>query len=490
MGGNEEAVRVLAAKFAAIFPHLDERQRRLLMGAEARALGRGGIRLVARAAGVREATVSLGVDELDSGAEPLGRARRPGGGRKRVADLDPGLCPALLALVEPEERGDPMSPLRWTTKSTRKLAAELTAQGHKVGADTVGDLLRHEGFSLQGNAKTVEGKQHPDRDAQSRYINDQVKAHQATADPVISVDTKKKELAGQFANAGREWRPGGEPAATRTHDFPGDSVGKAVPYGVYDITGNAGWVNVGTDHDTAAFAVESIRRWWTAAGRSEYPQARRLLITADAGGSNGYRTRAWKAELAALAVETGLEITCSHFPPGTSKWNKVEHRLFSHITMNWRGRPLTSHEVIVQTIAATTTRTGLRVRAELDTSAYDTGVKVSGRQMDALPLTRHDWHGDWNYTLRPEAYDQAAGAPDPFDRPSPDLAWLCHPALTGLPAQEWDALIAVLMSRPDPLRVTNAEQAQRPRPGRAAPGTGRRPVLTLADRLLASTLYQ
>src|SRR5215468_6749992 len=317
MGGNEEAVQVLAAKFAAIFPHLDERQRRLLTGAEARTLGRGGIRVVARAARMREGTVSRGVGELESGEGPLGRARRPGGGRKRLADTDRGLRPALLALVEPDMRGDPMSPLRWTTKSTRHLAAELTRLGHRVGADTVGDLLRAEGFSLQANAKTIEGRRHPDRDAQFRYINEQVKAHQDAADPVISVDTKKKELVGEFANAGREWRPKGQPVAARTHDFPGDSAGKAVPYGVYDLTADAGWVNVGTDHDTAAFAVESIRRWWKAAGSSDYPAARRLLITADAGGSNGYRTRAWKAELAALAVETGLEITCCHFPPGT-----------------------------------------------------------------------------------------------------------------------------------------------------------------------------
>src|SRR5215467_2346725 len=264
---------MLAAKFETILPHLDERQRRLLLGAEARALGHGGIRLVARAAGVREATVSLGAGELDSGAEPLGRARRPGGGRKRAADLDPGLRPALLALVEPQERGDPVSPLRWTTKSTRALAAELTRQGHKAGADTVGDLLREEGFSLQGNAKTIEGARHPDRDAQFRYINEQVKAHQDAGDPVISVDTKKKELVGQFSNGGREWRPKGEPVATRTHDFPGDGAGKAIPYGVYDITGNTGWVNVGTDHDTAAFAVESIRRWWKSAGGRDYPLA-------------------------------------------------------------------------------------------------------------------------------------------------------------------------------------------------------------------------
>ena len=393
MGVTQEMV---AAKFETIFPHLDERQRRLLMGAEARALGHGGIRLVARAAGVREATVSLGVDELDSGAAPLGRARRPGGGRKRAAEVDPGLRPALLALVEPQERGDPMSPLRWTTKSTRALAAELTRQGHKAGADTVGDLLRAEGFSLQGNAKTVEGQRHPDRDAQFRYISEQVTAHQDTGDPVISVDTKKKENVGEFRNGGREWRPKGQPVATRTHDFPGEQLGKAIPYGVYDLAANAGWVNVGTDHDTAAFAAESIRRWWNAAGQGEYPLARRLLITADAGGSNGYRTRTWKAEIAAFALETGLPVTVCHFPPGTSKWNKIEHRLFSHITMNWRGRPLTSHEVIVNTIAATTTRAGLTVRAELDPGSYPDGVKVSDEQMAALPLDRHSWHGDWN----------------------------------------------------------------------------------------------
>src|SRR5947208_11027999 len=344
MGGNEEAGQVLAAKFAVIFPHLDERQRRLLLGAEARALGHGGIRLVARAAGVREATVSLGVEELEAGAEPLGRARRPGGGRKRAADADPGLRPALLALVEPQERGDPVSPLRWTIKSTRNLADELTRQGHKVSADTVGDLLRDEGFSLQGNARTLEGTRHPDRDAQFRYISGQVRAHQDAGDPVISVDTKKKELIGEFSNAGRDWRPKGQPAAVRTHDFPGDSAGKAIPYGIYDVTANAGWVNVGTDHDTAAFAVESIRRWWRHVGADAYPKARRLLVTADGGGSNGSRLRLWKAELARFADETGLAITVVHLPPGTSKWNKIEHRLFSHISMNWRGRPLTSHE--------------------------------------------------------------------------------------------------------------------------------------------------
>src|SRR6266481_10215951 len=404
MGGNEEAVQVLAAKFAVIFPHLDERQRRLLMAAEARALGHGGIRLVARAAGVREATVSLGVDELESGAEPLGRARRQGGGRKPLADTDPGLVPALLALVEADERGDPMTPLRWTTKSTRNLAGELATAGHPVSADTVDKLLHEQGFSLQGNAKTIEGKRHPDRDARFRYISGAAKEYLAAGDPVVSVDAKKKEQAGQYAQKGREWRPEGDPVRVRDHDFPDEDMGKVTPYGIYDIGASAGWVNVGTDRDTAAFAVESIRRWWSARGRLDYPAARRLLISADAGGSNGYRTRAWKAGLAALAAETGLEITCCHFPPGTSKWNKVEHRLFSAITLNWRGRPLTSHAVVLQSIAAATTATGLTVTAALDEGRYPTGTKVSDEQMTRLEeraLTRHGFRGAWNYTARP-----------------------------------------------------------------------------------------
>src|SRR6266702_1861945 len=282
----EVTAEMLAAKFGAIFPHLDERQRRLLMGAEARVLGHGGIRMVARAAGVREATVSLGASELEAGTEPLGRVRREGGGRKRLADLDPGLRPALLALVEPDERGDPVSPLRWTTKSLRALSGELTRQGHRAGADTVADLLREEGFSLQGNAKTIEGNQVPDRDAQFRYIYEQVKGHMDAGEPVISVDTKKKELAGNYRNSGREWRPAGDPVHVRDHDFPDAELGKAIPYGIYDLAADAGWVNVGTDHDTAGFAVESIRRWWDDTGRSSYPGARRLLITADSGGSN------------------------------------------------------------------------------------------------------------------------------------------------------------------------------------------------------------
>jgi transposase len=484
MGSMVVTREMLAAKFETIVPHLDERQRRLLLGAEARALGHGGIRLVARAAGVREATVSLGVDELEAGAEPLGRARRPGGGRKRAADLDPKLVPALRALVEPDERGDPMSPLRWTVKSTRALADELARRGHKVSADTVADLLREEGFSLQGNAKTIEGTRHPDRDAQFRYINEQVKAHQGAGDPVISVDTKKKELVGEFKNAGRQWRPKGQPAAVRTHDFPSDSAGSAIPYGIYDVTANAGWVNVGTDHDTAAFAVESIRRWWKAAGSSDYPAARRLLITADAGGSNGYRTRAWKTSLAALAAETGLEITCCHFPPGTSKWNKVEHRLFSHITMNWRGRPLTSHDVVINSITATTTRTGLTVQARLDDGTYPTGVKVSNAQMAALPVSRHPFHGDWNYTLHPAA-GHTAGPPAGHDQERRPTGL---PELTGLTPAELDGLIAQLAA----LRQAQREQRARSHPAsdaRHKPRSGRPPLFPFPDRVVATVLH-
>jgi Rhodopirellula transposase DDE domain len=478
--------QLLAAKFGAIFPHLDERQRRLLMGAEARVLGHGGIRVVARAAGVREATVSLGARELEAGAEPLGRARKRGGGRKRLADLDPGLRPALLALVEPDERGDPMSPLRWTVKSLRVLAGELTRQGHRAGADTVADLLREEGFSLQGNAKTIEGNQVPDRDAQFRYLNEQVREHRDAGEPVVSVDTKKKELVGNYHNGGREWRPAGQPARVKSHDFPDLELGKAIPYGIYDLAADAGWVNVGTDHDTAAFAVESIRRWWNDVGRAAYPAARRLLITADAGGSNNPRTRAWKHELAAFALQAGLEITACHFPPGTSKWNKIEHRLFSHITMNWRGRPLTSHEVIVAAIAATTTGTGLRVRAELDTGTYPAGATVSDEQMAALPLRRHDWHGDWNYTLYPRP---PAPAPPPQPRPGrgEERPGWAHPALTGMPDAEWDQLTTALAlpyqaQREAEMHIARGGPATRRRAG------GHPQTLTLAEKTLVTIL--
>jgi len=384
-----DAEELLAAKFAALFPHLDERQRRLVMGAEARVMGHGGIKVVAAAADVSAVTVSRGVAELEGGGGPLGRARRAGGGRKRVAGTDPGLKDALLALVDPESRGDPEPPLRWTTKSTRHLAAALTAAGHQVSAPTVAALLKEESFSLQGNAKTLEGSRHAGRDAQFRYINGQAADHVDAGEPVISVDAKKKENVGPFKKDGREWQPAGAPE----------------PVNVYDIAGNAGWVSVGTDHDTAAFAVATIRTWWDKAGQPAYPDARRLLITADGGGSNAYRTRLWKTELAVFAAETGLQVTVCHLPPGTSKWNKIEHRLFSHISMNWRGRPLTSHEVIVNTIAAITTRTGLTVSAELDTGDYPKGVKISDREIKNLEkqnvLRRHDFHGEWNYCLVP-----------------------------------------------------------------------------------------
>ena len=408
MAGAVQSEEALAAKFAALLPHLDERQRRLVMGAEARALGHGGIKTVARAAGTSAVTVSRGVDELEAGGKPLGRTRKPGGGRKPVTHTDPGLGAALLALVEPGSRGDPESPLRWTTKSTRRLQAELAAAGHRVSVPTVAKLLKAEGFSLQANTKTIEGAQHPDRDAQFRYLNDQAGDHIATGDPVISVDTKKKELVGQFKNGGREWLPRGEPERVNVHDFMDKDLGKAIPYGVYDVAADAGWVTVGTDHDTAEFAVATIATWWRKAGSPAYPHASRLLITADGGGSNGYRTRLWKIELARLAAETGLIITVCHLPPGTSKWNKIEHRLFSHISMNWRGRPLTSHEVVVNTIAATTTRTGLTVAAELDTANYPAGIKITDQQMHDLERTtlrRHAFHGDWNYSLTPNRSD-------------------------------------------------------------------------------------
>jgi len=493
MGVAEDVEALLAAKFQVLLPHLDERQRRLLMGAEARSLGHGGIRLVARAAGVREGTVSAGVAELEAGGAPLGRVRRAGAGRKKLIELDPGLLPALLALVEPDMRGDPMSPLRWTTKSTRTLAAELTASGHRISAPLVGDLLRDNDFSLQANAKVLEGAQHPDRDGQFRYINAQAGEHQAAGQPVVSMDAKKKELVGQYKNAGRQWLRAGQPVRVDCHDFPGDAVGKALPYGIYDVTANTGWVNVGTDHDTAEFAVESLRRWWNAIGHDAYPQATRLLITVDAGGSNGYRTRAWKAGLAEFAAQTGLSITVCHFPPGTSKWNKIEHRLFSAITMNWRGRPLTSHEVVVQSIAATTTRTGLRVEAVLDDNAYPIGVKISDAQMDAVAVTGHTFHPDWNYTVHPqpaptsdpngEATDPAP-APDTFDR-----ATLTDPALTGISRTDLADLTAALAAPQQAAR----EKASHERLGthrRRAPGAGRRPKLTLTDQITAALLHQ
>ena len=400
-----EIVELLRAKFEAILPHLDERAVRLVLAAEARSLGHGGIAAVARASGSARSRIQQGVAELEAGTEPLDRVRRAGAGRKPLTEKDPGLLPALLALVEPTRRGDPESPLSWTTLSTDRLATELTGSGHPAGSDTVAKLLKDNGFSLQANAKTLEGGQHPDRDAQFGYLNNQAAEHLDADQPVISVDTKKKELVGQYKNNGAEWRPEGDPEQVKVHDFIDKELGKANPYGVYDVGTNTGWVSVGCDHDTAAFAVNTIRSWWNTAGKPAYPQACRLLITADGGGSNGYRTRLFKTELAALAAETGLEITVCHLPPGTSKWNKIEHKLFSHISMNWRGRPLTSHEVIVNSIAATTTKTGLTVHAELDTRPYPVGVKIPDQEMNSLEangiLTRHEWHPEWNYTLKP-----------------------------------------------------------------------------------------
>lgn len=406
----------MAARLAEIRPFLDERAWRLLLGAEARAIGYGGMKVVAAASKAKADTVSRGVHELAAGIAPDGRVRAVGGGRVASEVVDPGLEPALERLVAPGTRGDPESALRWTTKSTSRLAEELGKAGREVSADTVGRLLKKAGYSLQGNAKTVEGRQHPDRDAQFGYINTQVAAFQEAGDPVISVDAKKKELVGNFANSGVEWMPAGAPERVNVHDFADKDLGKATPYGIYDLTANTGWVNVGTDADTGAFAVESIRRWWKSVGQQAYPRATRLLITADSGGSNGSRLRLWKTELAALAAETGLQITVVHLPPGTSKWNRIEHRLFSHISMNWRGRPLTSHQVIIETIGAVTTKTGLTVQAALDTDTYPKGIRISDRDMktfEANHLQRHQFHGDWNYTITTEPLDNATHPNNP-----------------------------------------------------------------------------
>jgi len=403
-----ETVEALRAKFDALLPHLDERAQRLTLAAEARSLGHGGIVAVARASGSSRSRVQAGVAELEAGVAPSGRVRRPGAGRKPITETDPGIVKALLALVEPTRRGDPESALCWTTLSTQKLAEELTAGGHRVSSVKVAQLLRGARFSLQANAKQIEGRQHPDRDGQFSYLNAQVMDHIAAGDAVISVDTKKKELIGEFKNGGREWHPKGAPRAVNVHDFRDPELGKVNPYGVYDIAADTGWVSVGVDHDTSAFAVNTIRSWWLAVGRRTYPDASRLLITADGGGSNGYRTRLWKTELAALAAETGLAITVCHLPPGTSKWNKIEHRLFARISINWRARPLTSREVVVNSIGATTTASGAPIEAVLDTSQYPAGIKIPDKQMHDLEangvLTRHNWHGEWNYTLHPNTH--------------------------------------------------------------------------------------
>lgn len=395
----------LAHKFEVLADVLDERTRRLVAAAEAQAIGFGGVTVVAQASGLSRGTVIRGIAELKTEPRPARgqRVRRKGAGRKRTVDQDATLKRDLESLVEPVTRGDPESPLRWTCKSVRQLAAELQRMGHRTSHRMVAELLHQMDYSLQGNRKTLEGSSHPDRDAQFHHISDKIREYQTDRQPVISVDTKKKELVGNFKNNGRELRPKGDPEKVRVHDFIIPELGRAAPYGVYDVTQNAGWVSVGVDHDTAAFAAQSIRRWWESMGNGAYPKASRLLITADSGGSNGARVRLWKVELQKLADETGLEISICHLPPGTSKWNKIEHRLFSFISQNWRGKPLVSHQVIVNLIAATTTRTGLRVRAEVDTGKYPKGVKVSDQEVAAIRIERDQFHGEWNYTILPRS---------------------------------------------------------------------------------------
>lgn len=400
-------IQAIKTKFDTLAPLLDERTRRRWAAVEARVMGHGGITQVAEATGLSPTTIRAGLKELDAPdttATPSathGRLRRPGGGRKSLIDRDSPLLNALEALVDPVTRGDPMGPLCWTCKSAARLAAELQNQGYRVSERSINRLLHQLGYSLQSNRKTVEGTQHPDRDAQFQHINRQVKAFQKQRQPVVSVDTKKKELIGSFRQAGQEWNPKGQPEQVQVHDFPDKALGKVIPYGVYDMATNSGWVSVGVDHDTAEFAVETIRRWWRHMGQPTYPRAKRLLITADGGGSNGSRNRLWKLELQKLADESGLRISVCHFPPGTSKWNKIEHQMFCHITENWRGRPLVSREVVVNLIGHTTTKTGLEIHSELNENSYPTGKVVTDVQLESLAIKRDKFHGEWNYTLVP-----------------------------------------------------------------------------------------
>jgi hypothetical protein len=393
-------------KFLALSPVMDERMRRQWAAAEAAAMGWGGVTMVSTATGLARNTILARVRELEHRqAHPddavSARIRNPGGGRKPLTQTDPGLQQALDALVDPATRGHPESPLRWTCKSTDKLAEELRRRNHPVTDRTVATLLKRSGYSLQSNRKTKEGSSHPDRNAQFEYINGQVIAYQRRCQPVVSVDTKKKELVGEFKNAGEEWQPKGAPEKVKVHDFPDKTLGKAIPYGVYDLASDEGWVSVGIDHDTAEFAAASIRRWWQEMGARRFPRATQLMITADGGGSNSSRNRLWKVSLQGVSNDLGLALKVCHFPPGTSKWNKIEHRLFCFITKNWRGRPLTSYEVIVNLIGSTTTKSGLTVRAALDTNAYETGIEVSDEQLARVKLTRAKFHGEWNYTIRP-----------------------------------------------------------------------------------------
>ena len=441
---------VLAAKFAVMRQVADERTWRVYLGSEARALGYGGIAVVARAAGVSETTVAAGVSEIDSGelgALPPGRSRRAGGGRKRLQDKDPGLRPALRGLLEASTRGDPVVAVTWTTLSLREIAREMAARGHPCEKDALARMMHEDGYSLQGMSRTIEGRQHPDRDAQFRHINGMIAAFTAAGDPVVSVDAKKKEQLGPYHRDGRAWRPRGDPVRVRDHDFPDEQLGKITPYGVYDIAANRGFVTAGTSCDTAAFAVNALRLWWQREGSLRYRGATRLLVTCDAGGSNGYTSRLWKDQLAVLAEETGLQIWVCHFPPGTSKWNKIEHRLFCHITRTWRARPLMTVSDAVAGIAATTTCQGLKVTAVLDDAVYPKGIEISDKRMKYLEqriLDRHGTHGEWNYTVRPAPRP----APEPEPEPEPQRrcpqAILNHPALTGMDPADFQALAAAL----------------------------------------------
>lgn len=400
-------LRQIESKYELLSPLMDERVRRQWAATEAQAYGWGGVSAVSSATGMSRKTIRKGLAELDArrknpGGAVTARLRSPGGGRKRLTENDPDLSAALEWLIDPTTRGDPMSPLRWTCKSTEELARALSEQGHALSARTVGRLLNVAGYSLQGNRKTKEGADHPDRNAQFEHINTSVKRFQQRGQPVISVDTKKKELVGGFKNGGREWRPKGQPLEVNTHDFMDPELGKAIPYGVYDLSRNEGWVSVGIDHDTSQFAAQAIQRWWKKMGSKRYPGAKQLLITADGGASNGSRSRLWKVALQQLALRIGIPIQVCHFPPGTSKWNKIEHRMFCHITQNWRGQPLVSHDVIIALIAHTTTRAGLKIRAELDPSHYPTGTKVTDDELASLSLKRHNFHDDWNYSLLPK----------------------------------------------------------------------------------------
>ena len=395
----EAAVR---QRFAKLKTTWNERQRRLWAAAEAKSVGYGGVSLVHRATGISRRAIHVGLKELTAvGLFPLQRVRRPGAGRWKLTKIQEGMAEALDALVEPTARGDPQSPLRWTCKSLRHLAGALREQGFQISHQTVADLLHEADYSLQANRKTLEGNNHPDRDAQFNYINQKVKAFQRRGQPVISIDTKKKELIGNFRNGGREWRPQGKPIPVKVHDFKDQELGKGIPYGVFDMTHNEAWVSVGIDHDTAEFAAATILQWWRRMGAKRFSQATEILITADSGGSNGARSRLWKVALQTLADRTGLKVTVAHFPPGTSKWNKIEHRLFCHITQNWRGRPLASHEIMVKLIGSTTTRTGLRVKAALDRRCYPDGKKVSDDELAQVKLHRATFHGDWNYSIKP-----------------------------------------------------------------------------------------